>query len=82
VFSKTPHLEMRLLIGQYAQRYYLGPCVKSNLTETVRAYHEYLPDFVVLPHPSPRNRFWLIKNPWFEIDVLPILRQRLSLLMG
>ncbi len=54
----------------YAQNYYLKKKAKKNLTETVRNYKEYLPNYFVLPHPSPRNRFWLTKNPWFEEEVL------------
>ena len=66
-----------LLIGQYAQRYYLGSNGKKNLTETVRAYREFLPAFLPMPHPSPRNQLWLKKNPWFEREVIPTLRDKL-----
>ncbi|MEQ9404986.1 MAG: uracil-DNA glycosylase family protein [Cyclobacteriaceae bacterium] len=65
---------LTLLIGQYAQRYYLKKRAKSNLTETVRAWKDYMPDFLPLPHPSPRNRIWMKKNEWFSEDVLPTLR--------
>lgn len=57
---------LTLLIGQYAQKYYLKDKRKSSLTETVKNYREYLPDYLPLVHPSPRNRIWQKKNPWFE----------------
>lgn len=63
-----------LLIGQYAQHYYLGKVKGKNLTQTVRQWRDYLPRYLPLPHPSPRNRFWLAKNPWFGQDVLPHLK--------
>lgn len=78
VFSNMKEIECKLLIGQYAQRYYLGEKFKKNLTETVRSYQEYLPHFIVLPHPSPRNRFWLTKNPWFEEELIPQLKIRIK----
>lgn len=63
-----------LLIGQYAQKYYLQDSAQRNLTETVRNFETYLPDYFPLPHPSPRNRFWLQKNPWFQHEALPRLK--------
>jgi uracil-DNA glycosylase len=76
-----PQIELTLLIGTYAQAKYLGKQRKSNLTETVRAYREYLPNFLPLVHPSPRNVGWQKNNPWFEKDLIPILQQRCSLLL-
>ena len=70
-----PNIELTLLIGQYAQRYYLGKRY-NTLTETVRHWREFAPKVLPLPHPSPRNRYWLTKNPWFESEELPALRQR------
>ncbi len=67
-----------ILIGAYAQKYYLGENRKSTLTETVNHYESYLPKFFPLPHPSPRNNIWLKKNQWFEKDVLPDLRSILE----
>ena len=67
---ELPNLKLIVLIGQYAQGYYLGDKKEKNLTETVQNYREYLPEYFVLPHTSPRNRFWLAKNPWFEEKVL------------
>ena len=71
-----PHLRLTLLVGQYAQNYYLGRRRKRSLAETVRACREYLPEYFPLPHPSPRNRGWLARNAWFEREVLPELRRR------
>ncbi len=72
-----PRLKLVLLIGQYAQGYYLGDDKKQTLTETVRHWREYGPRFLPLPHPSPRNQLWLKKNPWFEQQVVPALRDKL-----
>ncbi|MCB0639129.1 MAG: uracil-DNA glycosylase family protein [Lewinella sp.] len=71
-----PNLELTLLIGQYAQEYYLGSDRPRTLTETVRQWENYLPDYLPLPHPSPRNNIWLRKHPWFTEDLLPVLRRR------
>lgn len=67
-----------LLIGQYAQRHYLGAQRKKTLTETVRAFDSYGPGRFPLPHPSWRSRLWMRKNPWFAADVLPALRARVA----
>lgn len=69
-------LQLTLLVGAYAQRYYLGERVKKDLTETVHAWREYAPEFLPLPHPSFRNNAWLRRNPWFEAEVVPYLRLR------
>lgn len=72
-----PAIELTLLIGKYAQGYYLDKSA-DTLTKTVKNYRDYLPDFLPLPHPSPRNNIWLKKNPWFNEEVLPTLRQSVS----
>ena len=77
VLSTLKKRELILLIGQYSQKYFLQGQEKSTLTETVRNWKEYLPQYLVLPHPSPRNNIWLKKNPWFEKQVLPYLRKEL-----
>ena len=76
--AALPLVKVTLLVGAYAQAYYLGDSRKKSLAETVRAYREYLPEFFPLPHPSWRNLGWLKKNPWFAKDVLPALRRRLA----
>ena len=76
-----PHLaqvRLTLLVGGYAQAWYLGNRRKATLTETVKAWREYLPDFLPLPHPSWRTTAWLRRNPWFEIETLPELRRRVA----
>jgi len=75
LFDFMPNIEMVILIGLYAQKYYLKKDAKKTLTETVSEYHQYLPTYFPLPHPSPRNRFWLTKNPWFEKEVVPTLQK-------
>jgi uracil-DNA glycosylase len=67
------HVELTLVIGQYAQRWHLAR-VHKNLTETVRAWQDYGPRIVPLPHPSPRNNIWLKRNPWFSESLLPSLK--------
>lgn len=75
VWDQTPKVKLTLLIGQYAQKHYLGSGFKKNLTETVRNFDAYLPQFLPLPHPSPRNRFWFQKNPWFEDALIDYLQK-------
>ncbi|WP_420574279.1 uracil-DNA glycosylase family protein [Kordia sp.] len=81
LMEKMQQAELVLLVGQYAQKYYLKENAKKTLTETVSEYENYLPKYFPLPHPSPRNRFWLSKNPWFEKDVLPKLQSRVAALL-
>jgi uracil-DNA glycosylase len=76
--AALPGIELTLLVGGYAQRYYLGRGRRASLTETVRAWRDYLPAFLPLPHPSWRNTAWLRKNPWFEADLVPELRRRVA----
>ncbi|WP_394753602.1 uracil-DNA glycosylase family protein [Crenothrix sp.] len=71
------HLELTLLVGQYAIGYHLDD-KKPSLTETVRAWQSYWPAIIPLPHPSPRNNIWLSRNPWFEQELVPMLRQRVA----
>jgi len=78
LFDKMPDLELILLIGSYAQAYYLKDQKKRTLTETVSCYEEYLPRYFPLPHPSPRNNIWLKKNEWFEKDLVPILQEQIK----
>ncbi|MGI9342544.1 MAG: uracil-DNA glycosylase family protein [Gammaproteobacteria bacterium] len=74
-------VRLTLVIGQYAQRWHL-PNTRKNLTETVRAWRDYAPDVVPLPHPSPRNNIWLKKNPWFAKSLLPSLKTAASAALG
>ncbi|WP_299256409.1 uracil-DNA glycosylase family protein [uncultured Aquimarina sp.] len=74
LLSKIKDIELIILIGNYAQQYYLGNRLKRTLTESVKNYTEYLPDYFVLPHPSPRNNIWQAKNEWFKEEVIPKLQ--------
>ena len=78
LFRMMPDIKLTLLLGQYAQHYYLGKETKATLTKTVYSYQEYIPDFLPLPHPSPRNNIWQSKNPWFKEELLPYLKSRIS----
>jgi uracil-DNA glycosylase len=69
------NVQLTLLIGMHAQNYYLKNDSRKTLTETVKNWRQYSPDIIPLPHPSPRNVFWLKRNPWFEIEVLPELQR-------
>lgn len=75
---RNTDIKLLLLIGNYAQKYYLKKDRQKNLTQTVRNFEDYLPRFIVLPHPSPRNNIWLKKNPWFEHELLPILKMKVN----
>ncbi|EMK6669010.1 uracil-DNA glycosylase family protein [Vibrio fluvialis] len=74
VLAQLPNIEITLLIGQYAQNYYLKD-KPSTLTDTVRQWQRWAPRYIPLPHPSPRNTLWLKKNPWFEDEVVTYIRQ-------
>jgi uracil-DNA glycosylase len=71
-------VRLTLLIGQYAQAYFLGQTRKKTLTDTVAAWREYAPRFFPLPHPSPRNVGWFKHNPWFDAEVIPALREAIA----
>ncbi len=81
ILAAIPQIELTILIGQYAQNYFLGNRKKKTLTETVQNWREYLPHYLPLPHPSPRNNIWLKKNKWFEQDVVPYLAGTISKLL-
>ena len=73
MLEHLPDLQLTLLIGMYAQKFYLGKNAKSTLSETVKNFENYLPKYFPLVHPSPRNIRWQRNNPWFEEDVVPAL---------
>jgi uracil-DNA glycosylase len=81
LLAKMPRIELTLLIGQYAQRHFLGPRRKASLAETTKAWAEYAPRYIPLPHPSPRNTPWLQRNAGFEQQLLPELRKRVNALL-
>jgi len=80
LLDQMPNIELTILIGQYAQNRYLGNKMSGNLTETVRNWHTYFPLYLPLPHPSPRNQIWMRKNPWFEQELLPVLKEKVAAL--
>jgi uracil-DNA glycosylase len=78
LLGRLPRIELTLLIGQYAQRHFLGGRRKQSLAATVEAWQEYAPQHMPLPHPSPRNQPWFKRHPWFERRLLPVLRTRIA----
>jgi len=76
LLDALPNVELTLLVGSYAQAWALG--VKPPLHETIRGWRAWLPGVVVLPHPSWRNTAWLRRNPWFEDEITPYLRDRVA----
>jgi uracil-DNA glycosylase len=80
--AALPRIGLTLLVGQYAQRWYLGRRRRGSMTETVRAFRDYLPEFLPLPHPSWRTTAWQKKNPWFDDEVLTDARRRVHALIG
>ena len=78
LLAELPSIELTLLVGQHAQRHFLGARRRESLAATVGAWQDYAPRYLPLPHPSPRNRPWLSRHPWFEREVLPVLRGRVA----
>lgn len=76
-----PNIELTLLVGSYAQAYYLGDRRGRTMTETVAHWRALLPDVLPTPHPSWRTTAWQKKNPWFDTEVLPELRKRVRALL-
>jgi len=79
--AALPAVSLTLLVGAYAQAYYLKERRKASVADTVHAWREYLPEFFVLPHPSWRNKGWIARNPWFTNLVIPSLRRRVNALL-
>ncbi|XID75678.1 uracil-DNA glycosylase family protein [Alkanindiges sp. WGS2144] len=75
LFKLMPNIELTVLIGQYAQAYHLQ-AAHDSVAHNVMNWREFWPHTIPLPHPSPRNIFWLRRNPWFETEVVPALQQR------
>ncbi|MBZ9653307.1 uracil-DNA glycosylase family protein [Phyllobacterium lublinensis] len=87
VFRSMPQIELILTIGQYAQAYHLGSRRRASMSETVSNWRAYFetgigPAVLPLPHPSWRNNVWLKKNPWFTQNVLPVLREKVGILIS
>ncbi len=77
LLDALPAIELVLAIGRYAQDYHLGAAA-ATLTARVRAWRDHWPAVLPLPHPSPRNNRWFRQNPWFETELLPVLRTRVE----
>lgn len=75
ILNELKNIELTILIGKYSMDYYLKGQMKKNLTETVRCFDEYLPEYFPIVHPSPLNFRWQAKNPWFVQDVVPVLKK-------
>ena len=83
ILTLLPQVKLTLLIGSYAQAYYLGDKAKPTLTETVQNWRSYIKQgYWPLVHPSPRNRIWQKRNPWFEQELLPALRKHIGKLLA
>lgn len=81
LLSHLLHVDLTLVIGQYARQYHL-PTSQGSLQELVRNWCHYGPALIPLPHPSPRNTLWLRRNPWFAKEVLPALRERVAAILS
>ena len=82
ILDLMPDIKLTILIGSYSMKYYLGKEMKENLTETVRSYKEYLPKYFPIVHPSPLNFRWQKANPWFEGEVVPVLRDKVHKILA
>ena len=81
VLTELPANRLTLLVGTYAQGYYLPQSRKLSMTERIRRFADFLPGHFPLPHPAWRSVIWMRQNPWFERDVLPELRVRIAQVM-
>lgn len=82
ILDLMPDIKLTILIGSYSMKYYLCKSMKENLTETVRSYKEYLPKYFPIVHPSPLNFRWQKANPWFEGEVVPVLRDMVEKILA
>lgn len=78
LLEQLPNVELTLLVGSYSQAWALGDRVGKTMTDTVAAWRTFSSTVLPMPHPSWRNTAWLKRNPWFEADVVPYLRQRVA----
>ena len=82
ILELMPDIKLTILIGSYSMKYYLGKGMKENLTETVRRYKEYLPKYFPIVHPSPLNFRWQKANPWFEGEIVPVLKEMVGKILA
>lgn len=81
LLARLPNIQLTLVIGQYAKAYHLPNSTHRTVTETVKAWKEFWPEQLPLPHPSPRNNIWLKRNPWFVTDLLPVLKKQVQMIL-
>jgi len=81
LFAHLPNIRLILVIGRYAHDYHLNDSSHTSVTEAVKAWKEFWPERLPLPHPSPRNTVWLKRNPWFSSDVLPVLNKQVQAIL-
>lgn len=81
VLKQLPNIQLTITLGKYAQDWHLGKGRGASLTETVRDWRAHWPKLLPLPHPSPRNISWFMKNPWFEVELVPLLQARVAELL-
>ena len=82
LLSHLPNIKLTIAIGRYAIDWHLKPKSSMTLQAIVAGWKVYLPEFLPLPHPSPRNTMWLQKNPWVEAEIIPTLRSQVSEILG
>ena len=82
LLALLPEIRLTVVAGSYAQALCLGDRRRASLTETVRAWRAFAPEFIPTPHPSFRNNFWLRRNPWFEAETVPYLREQVRRILG
>jgi uracil-DNA glycosylase len=86
LFAALPEIALVLAVGSYAQNWHLGDEAGASLQDTMLGWRRYLkgkrcPRVLPLPHPSWRNNAWLTRNPWFEAELLPVLRREVRKLL-
>ena len=82
LLEALPNIQLTLVLGRYALAYHLPQYQRSTVTEAVRQWEDVWPDYLPLPHPSPRNQAWFKHNPWFEEQVLPTLQAQIQRLVS
>ena len=82
LLAQLPRIELTLLVGHYAQAHFLRCAGHSSVTTTMHHWRDHLPRVIPLPHPSPRNIAWFKANPWFDHELVPVLRQRIRDLLA
>lgn len=82
LLDAMPGIQLSVLLGRHALEWHLGVGKNATLTETVQNWRAYWPQYLPMPHPSPRNNRWLKRNPWFADGVIPVLQHRVRSLLG